>query len=477
MVDKVSIKKEDNHPEWYVQVITKANLISYTNVSGCYILKPRAYALWENIKKHLSSEFKKRNVQDAYFPLLIPENLLTKEEEHVEGFTPEVAWVTESGGSKLSERLAIRPTSETIIYDSYSKWISSHNDLPLKMNQWCNIVRWEFNNPIPFIRSREFLWQEGHTVFSTKKAAEEEVYDILSTYKKLFEDVLAIPVFEGRKSEREKFAGAEFTLSVETFLPVGKGIQSATSHHLGTNFSKAFNIRFKDKDEENKFAWQNSWGLSTRALGVMIMMHSDNQGLVMPPKIAWPQIAIVPIITNDAKDDILKECTKIKESFADEYVVEIDSRDQYTPGWKFNYWEMQGVPLRIEIGPRDIEKGQVVLVRRDNKEKKIIKKEDLNIEVANILDQIHKNLFAKAKKFIESRKVKVNSFEDFINEIKNKKVVEASWCGEPSCEEDIKFRSKGAKSLNIPFKQEASLENCIFCDKKAKYKALFAKSY
>ena len=476
MADKISIKKEDKHAEWYVQVITKSNLISYTNVSGCYILKPRAYAIWENIKKHLSLEFKKRNVQEAYFPLLIPENLLTKEKEHVEGFNPEVAWVTESGNSKLSERLAIRPTSETIIYDSYSKWISSYNDLPLKMNQWCNIVRWEFNNPIPFIRSREFLWQEGHTVFSTKKDAEEEVYDILSTYKKLFEEVLAIPVFEGRKSEREKFAGAEFTLSIETFLPVGKGIQSATSHHLGTNFSKAFNIRFKDKDEENKFAWQNSWGLSTRAIGVMIMMHSDNKGLVMPPKIAWPQIAIVPIITNETKDDILNECEKIKDSLI-EYVVEIDSRDQYTPGWKFNYWEMQGVPLRIEIGPRDVERGEVILVRRDNKEKKIIKKEDLNIEVANILDKIQQNLFIKAKNFIESNKIKVNSFEEFINEIKNKKIIEAFWCGEPSCEEDIKFRSKGAKSLNIPFKQEASLEKCIFCDEKAKYKALFAKSY
>jgi len=476
MVDKVTAKKSEDFSEWYTQVIQKADLIEYTDVSGCYILKPRAYSMWESIQRFMDAELRVRGVKNSYFPIFIPEHLLMKEKEHVEGFTPEVAWVTRSGNSELAEPLAIRPTSETIMYDAYSKWIRSHNDLPLLLNQWCNVVRWEFKNPVPFLRSREFLWQEGHTVYAGKKEAEKEVYDILKLYKRVFEELFAVPVFEGRKSEKEKFAGAEFTTSVETFLPSGKAIQGATSHHLGQNFSKAFNISFLDEKGETKFGWQNSWGLATRTIGIAVMMHSDDKGLVLPPKVAPTQVVVVPILFEDSKKKVLAKCNEIKETLGG-LSVEIDDRDQYKPGWKFNEWEMKGVPVRIEIGPKDLAKNQVVVVRRDNGEKVDVKVSELKSFVPELLDKIQASLLKKAKKFIKDNTVEVSTFKEFAKAIEEKKMVKAKWCGSPECEEMMKDKLKGAKSLNMPFKQPDVSGKCTVCGGKASVVALFGRSY
>jgi len=475
MADKITAKKSEDFSEWYTQLIQKADLIEYTDVSGCYVLRPRAYSMWEKVQEFFNVELKKRNVKNAYFPLFIPEHLLNKEKEHVEGFTPEVAWVTHAGNSKLAERLAIRPTSETIIYDAYSKWIRSHNDLPLLINQWCNVVRWEFKNPIPFLRSREFLWQEGHTVHATSSVAEKEVYDILKLYKRIFEELFAVPMFEGLKSEKEKFAGAVFTTSVETFLPSGKAIQGATSHHLGQNFSKAFNISFLDKEGKSQFGWQNSWGITTRSIGIMIMMHSDDKGLVLPPKVASTQVVVVPILFEDSKKKVLAKCSEIVKSL-EGFTVDVDDREGYSPGWKFNEWEMKGIPIRVEIGPKDLAKNQVVLVRRDTGDKTAVKVSTLKKAIPEMLDSIQDNLFKKAKKVLKSSLVEVSNFKEFSAAIKDKKIVLANWCGEPKCEEMIKEKT-GAKSLNMPLKQPKVSGKCPFCGSSAKVVARFGKSY
>ncbi|MBW2978709.1 proline--tRNA ligase, partial [Candidatus Woesearchaeota archaeon] len=396
----ITVKKSENISEWYTQVIRKADLIEYTSVSGCLVFRPWSYAIWEEVKKFFDNHIKKRGIKNAYFPLLIPESLLKKESEHVEGFSPEVAWVNYAGNTKLNEKLAIRPTSETIMYEAYSKWIRSYRDLPLLLNQWCNVVRWEFANPVPFLRTREFLWQEGHTVHATQKGAEDEVYDILDLYKKVFEEMYAIPVLKGVKSEKEKFAGALFTTSVEAFLPSGKAIQGATSHCLGQNFSKVFDIKFIDEDEKIKYGWQNSWGISTRTIGIMIMIHGDDKGLVLPPKVAPLQAVIVPIYFKE-KGRVMESAEKIKKSLEGDFRIHLDNREEYTPGWKFNEWEMKGVPVRIEIGPKDIEKSQVILVRRDTGEKIPVLIKDLNKTLSDILQLIHDNLYSKAKKSLE----------------------------------------------------------------------------
>ncbi|MFW6025356.1 MAG: proline--tRNA ligase [Candidatus Woesearchaeota archaeon] len=474
--ERLDVKKENDFSEWYTQVITKSDLISYSNVSGCYVFKPRAYQIWEKIQDYFNKEIKKRGVKNAYFPMLIPEKLLNKEEEHVEGFSPEVAWVTHSGNSELNERLAIRPTSETVIYDSYKDWIRSYNDLPLKLNQWCNIVRWEFNNPVPFLRSREFLWQEGHTVFSNKKDAEDETKDILQLYKQVFEDLLAVPVIEGEKSEKERFAGAKFTLSVETFLPSGKAIQGATSHHLGQNFSKSFDITFTDENSEEKYAWQNSWGISTRSIGTMVMMHSDNKGLVLPPKVASPQVVIVPIIFKDSKDEVINACNKVNNMFDKDIDVLYDDRDSYSAGWKFNEWEMKGVPIRIEIGPRDVKNNKAVLVRRDTGDKITIDQEEIKEKVEELLEDIHNNLLENARTYIKENTVETDDFEQFKKAIKDGKLVKTKWCGSVDCEEDIKHKTSGAKSLNMSFSNDAK-GKCVNCDKDAKRYTYFGKSY
>ena len=474
----ITVKKNEDFSEWYTQVIQRAELIEYTDVSGCIVFRPYSYAIWEEIQKNIDRLIKEKGVKNAYFPLLIPEKLLMKEKDHVAGFTPEVAWVTHAGDTKLAERLAIRPTSETIMYDSYKKWIRSHRDLPLKINQWCNVVRWEFKHAVPFLRTREFLWQEGHTVFATKKEAEEEVCDILeNVYAKTLKDVLALPVLLGKKSENEKFAGAEYTLSAETFLPNGKAIQACTSHYLGQNFSKAFDITFLNEKSEREFPHQNSWGFTTRTIGIAIMMHSDDKGLVLPPFAAPIQAVIVPIMFDKTKDELLKKCHEIKKSLKG-IRVELDSRDEYTPGYKYHEWELKGVPVRIEFGPKDMEKGHAVLVRRDTGSKEFVKLDEIHGKVKETLEDIHNELYHKAEKLIKENIKDAKDFKEFLKIIEDKKIARAPFCNIKSCEEEIRESTGGAKSINLPFDSHVKHgELCIFCKKEAKAVALFAKSY
>lgn len=467
----ITAKKEKDFSEWYAQLVTKGDLIEYTDVSGCYILKPTAYSIWEKIQDFFNKKIKQDNIKNAYFPLLIPASLLKKETEHVKGFTPEVAWVTITGSTPLKERLAIRPTSETIMYAAYSKWIRSYRDLPLKLNQWNNIVRWEFKHAVPLMRSREFLWQEGHTAHATSQEAEQEVKQILKYYKQVYQDLLAIPVIEGKKTEKEKFAGAVYTLSIETFLPSGKAAQCATSHYLGQKFAKVFNITFTDKNKEIKHVHQNSWGLSTRSIGIMAMVHSDNNGLIIPPKVSPLNAVIIPI-GHEKNKKILEQAKKIKSLIKNSI---IDTR-KYTPGFKFNEWELKGIPIRIEIGPKDLKKKECVIVRRDTNKKHKIKISQIKTKIPRLLEEMQENLFKKAQKFIKNSTTQVKTWKEFEKAVKNKKLIKAFHCNSKKCEEIIKDES-GAKILVIPFEQPKKLEKCIKCNKKAKNFVYFAKSY
>jgi len=472
----MTTKKKDFN-EWYIELIKKSGLADYSSVSGCMVIKPYAFSMWENVQKLLNERFKKLGVKNAYFPVLIPRKLLKREEEHVEGFSPEVAWVTRGGSSELEEPLAVRPTSETIMYESFSKWIRSWRDLPLKINQWVNIVRWEFKNPVLFLRTREFLWQEGHTAYAEKEDAEKEVIDILSIYRDVTENYLAIPSVVGRKTEKEKFAGGEYTFTLEHMMPNGRAIQGPDSHHLGQNFSKAFDIEFLDRNEKKKYVWQNSWGFSTRQLGIMFAVHGDDRGLIIPPKIAAIQVVIIPIYKDDSKEMVLRESKKMRELLDKKFLVHLDDRDEYTPGFKFNEWELRGVPLRIEIGPKDIEREQAVLVRRDNGEKIPVKMKYLTKEIEKNLESIQNNLFERAKKFMEEHIKKPESYEEL------KKIIEgnwalAPWCGEMSCEEKLKDDTS-AKIITIPFdlNEKPTKGKCIICGKPAKHMVYVAKSY
>lgn len=478
----ITAKKADDFSEWYTQVIRKAELIEYGPVSGCMVIRPYAYSIWEAAQSFLDKEFKKMGVQNAYFPLLIPESLLKKEQEHVEGFTPEVAWVTEHGDTKFEERLAIRPTSETIMYDSYTKWIRSYKDLPLRINQWCNIVRWEFKHPVPFLRTREFLWQEGHTVFATKEEADAEVSDILNLYARAFEELYAVPVLKGKKTDSEKFAGADYTVTVEALMPTGKGVQAASAHLLGQNFSKPFNISFLDKDGERKFGWQNSWGFTTRSIGVMISVHGDDKGLIIPPRIAPTQIVIVPIVFSNKpamNETVMKLCEQIRgELVHNNFRVILDKEDGSSPGYKFNYWEMKGVPLRIEIGPKDVEKGSVVFVRRDNGLKESVPASDVGVRAIKILADVQDSLFERASKYLHDHIVKTISLAEIKKAVETGNIALSPWCGEHACESKVKELT-GAKSLNMPLDQASCGHKgeCFSCGKKAEHWVYFAKSY
>ncbi|MBW2980060.1 proline--tRNA ligase [Candidatus Woesearchaeota archaeon] len=468
--------KKENFSEWYPQVIQKADLADYTEVSGCIVFKPNSYAVWERIVAEVDRRIKKLGVKNAYFPLFIPEKFLKKEQAHVKGFSPEVAWVTHAGGSKLDEKLAVRPTSETIMYDSYSKWIRSWKDLPLRLNQWNSVVRWEFKHPVPFLRTREFLWNEGHTAFATKKEAEKEIQDIINMYNDVLENFLALPGLIGKKTEHEKFAGAEYTISIELLMPNGRAIQGPDAHFDGQNFAKAFDISFLDQNEKKQYAWQNTWAITTRMLGIMIAIHGDDKGAVLPPRIAPVQIGIVPILFKDSKDKVLKKAREIEKSLR-KYAVILDERDDYSAGWKFNEMEMKGVPIRVEIGPKDVEKDQVVVVRRDTGEKEFVKVKDLTKKVAETLDAIHNNLFNNAEKFLKSNIVKAEKFDELKKAINNKKLVLAPFCGEPSCEDWIKDKTGGATTRNIPFDQKPAAGKCVHCGKEAKFLVYFGKSY
>lgn len=474
----ITVKKTENFSEWYTQVIQKAELIEYSPVSGCYILRPNAYFIWEQVQNYFNNLIKKHGVKNAYFPLFIPESLLTKEKDHVEGFAPEVAWVTTGGNSELNERLAVRPTSETIMYEAYAKWIRSYNDLPLLINQWCNVVRWEFKHCTPFLRSREFLWQEGHNVFATSEELDTDTRTILDFYAQIFEDLYAIPVLKGRKSEAEKFAGADYTLSTEIWLPNNKAIQGATSHGLGQNFAKAFNITFTNEQGKEQHAWQNSWGISTRSIGAMIIMHSDDKGLVLPPKVAPVQVVIVPIIFDDSKDAVLEAANQIKTELEQKDIrVVIDAREQYSPGWKFNQWEMHGTPLRFELGPKDLEKKQTLVVRRDTGDKESMGLTDIAKKTPSLLESIHANLLKKAQDLFSSSLVKVETKKEAIKALEEGKIILAPWCGSPASEEAFKEET-GAKSLNAPFEQPILKgKKCFLTGEAAKVWFYFAKSY
>ncbi len=474
----ITAKKEDFN-EWYPQVIQKADLADYSAVSGCIVYKPNSYAIWEKIKEVTDKRFKAVGIKNAYFPLFIPESLLQKEAKHIEGFAPEVAWVTHTGSSKLSERLAVRPTSETIMYDSYSKWIRSHNDLPLRINQWCNVVRWEFKHPTPFLRGREFLWNEGHTCFATKKEAEAEGTEIIGIYDDVCRDYLAMPSLIGKKSEKETFAGAEYTTSLEFIMPNGKAIQGPDFHFDGQNFAKAFDISFTDKKGKKDYVWQNTFAITTRMIGVLIAMHGDDKGLVLPPRLAATQAVIVPILFEDSKPEVLKKAKEIKKSLEKKGIsVYLDDRENYSPGWKFNEWEVKGVPVRIELGPRDLEKHQVMVARRDTSEKQALELTAIADEVRILLDDIHKNLFDKAQKILDKSVVKVNNLKDAKAAFKNKKIVFAPWCGAVECEDIFKDKT-GAKSLNSPLEQPKLKkgQKCSFCKEKATSWFYFGKSY
>jgi len=475
-VKEISSKEED-FSQWYVDIVRKAELADYTTIKGCMVIRPYGYGLWENMQAGLDRRIKETGHKNAYFPLFIPESLLNKEAEHVEGFAPEVAWVTYGGKEKLEERMAVRPTSEAIICSLYSKWVKSWRDLPILINQWVNIVRWEKVTRL-FLRTTEFLWQEGHTVHKSKEEAEEETLKILNqVYRDYIESDLAIPVIVGRKTEKEKFAGALHTYTLEALMTDGKVLQAGTSHNLGQNFARAFNIKFLDEDQKEKYVWQTSWGTTTRLIGAIVMVHGDERGLKLPPKVAPIQVIIIPIIFDQSKQKVLEKVAQLKSRLQSNFRVEIDKRDEYTPGWKFNHWELKGVPLRIEVGPKDIEKGQVIVVRRDNSQKMTVKEENL-IEIINkSLKDIQENLFQKAKQFLEENIREVANFEEFKEIIEEKRgLIRTYWCGNRDCEEKVKEETK-ATIRCIPFKQEKTSGKCIYCGKESSTLVYFARAY
>ncbi|MEK6873198.1 MAG: proline--tRNA ligase [Nanoarchaeota archaeon] len=467
--------EKDEFSEWFTQIMLKADLADYSDVSGSIIFKPTAYEIWEKIKNITDNEFKKIGIKNVYFPLLIPEKFLKKEEQHLKGFSPEVAWVTEVGDTKLSERLAIRPTSEAIMYPSFSKWIRSYKDLPLKLNQWNNVVRWEFKHPIPFLRTREFLWNEGHTAYANREEAEKEKDEIIRIYDKICKEFLALPSLIGKKTEKEKFAGAEYTISMEFYMPNGKAIQGPDFHYDGQNFAKAYDISFLDKDGKKKYVYQNTFAITTRMLGVMFAVHSDKKGLILPPNLAPYQVVIIPIFNEKNKNKTLKEARKIKNNLK-KCNAFLDEREEYRPGFKFNEYELKGIPIRIEIGPNDIEKKQAIIVRRDTGKKQAVKITKLNLEIEKVLKDIQENLFKKAEKLLKENVVEVKNFRELDVSIKNKKIVLASLCNSKNCEDNLKFKTKGVKVLNIDEKKKVK-GKCVVCGKKASYVGRVGRSY
>jgi prolyl-tRNA synthetase len=475
----ITVKKTEDFSEWYTQVVLKSELADYAPVKGCMIFREHSYAIWEKIQEIFNEKIKATGHRNVYFPMFIPESFLKKEAEHFQGFVPEVAWVTIGGDRPLDEKLAIRPTSETIMYATYAKWIRSWRDLPIKLNQWNSVVRWETEATKLFLRTREFLWQEGHTAHATKEEADQEVMEILNAYKDVIESYLAIPVLTGMKTENEKFAGALYTTTLEALMPDGKALQMGTSHQLGQNFSKVFGIKFLDQNEKERFVWQTSWGFSTRMIGALVMVHGDDKGLVLPPKVTPIQAVIIPIPYKDVDEDlVLAKAKDVYEKLQKRGIsVVFDDRTEYTPGWKFNEWELKGVPIRIEIGPRDVKQEQVTLVRRDTFEKIAIKEEKIVNAVAELLEKIQKNLFNRAKKLLKENITSVKTYDEFQKTLKTKGgFIRACWCSNPACEEKIKEET-GATIRLIPFEKEEPFSNCIYCQKEAKEVVYFGRAY
>ncbi len=465
---------EEDFAQWYTDVVRKAELADYTDTKGFIAIRPYGYAIWENIQNYTDKKFKEVGVTNLYMPLLIPESMLQKEKDHVEGFAPEVAWVTFGGGEKLEERLCIRPTSETMMSTMYSRWIKSWRDLPILGNQWCSVVRWE-KETRPFLRSREFLWQEGHTIHETAKEAEERTMMMLDIYADVIENLLAIPVLKGRKTPKEQFAGAEATYTVETLMHDGRALQAGTSHYFGQNFTKPFEIKFQNREGKEEYAYQTSWGLSTRLLGAVIMAHGDNRGLKLPPRVAPIQAVIVPIAMH--KEGVLEKTNKIFEELKNDFRVKLDDRDNYSTGFKFNDWEMRGVPVRIEIGPRDLENGVAVLVRRDTGEKETVELNNLKEKLGEVLENIQNNMFEACKKIVSEKTTVAFSLEEITQNLeKNQGYVKTMWCGNVECEDKIK-EVTGAHSRCIPFKQEHLADVCPICGKKAEKMVVWGRQY
>jgi prolyl-tRNA synthetase len=467
--------EKDDFSEWFAQLMLKADLADYTDVSGCIIIKPSAYSIWEKIKEEVDKRFKKLGVQNCSFPLFIPEKLFNIEKEHVKGFSPEVAWVTEAGGTKLNERLAIRPTSETIMYPSYAKWIRSWRNLPLKLNQWNNVVRWEFSHPVPFFRGREFLWNELHTALASEKEAMTEGKQILDAYSDVCENFMALYGMTGKKTEKEKFAGGVASWKIHYIIPSGRIIEGPCFHHDGQNFSKAYGIKYLDESGKEQFVWQNTYAISTRMLGTMFAMHSDDKGLILPPKMAEHQIVIVPILFDDSKTKVLKTANEISSKLK-EFNAFVDERGNYKPGFKFNEWELKGIPVRIEIGPKDLESNSVIVVRRDSGKKEIVKISDLSKKIPAVLDDIQSNLFEKSKKLFKEKVVKAKSLSELKKIIDDKKVGIVPLCKNIECEDMLKAETKGAKAVFIS-EEKIKSEKCIICNKKADYLVYAGKVY
>ena len=464
-------------PQWYTDVISKTEMVDYSPVKGFMVIRPYGYAIWELIQGAYDKRFKETGHENMYFPLLIPESLLTKEAEHVEGFAPEVAWVTHGGGKELAERLAVRPTSETIICSMYSKWLNSYRQLPYLYNQWCSVVRWE-KTTRPFLRTSEFLWQEGHTLHETPEEAQEETMQMLGIYREIAESHLAMPMVVGRKSDKEKFAGADATYTMEALMHDGQALQSGTSHNLGQHFTQAFDITYLDRNNEQSFPYHTSWGVSTRLIGGIIMVHGDDNGLVLPPKIAPIQVVVIPVAQH--KEGVLDKAWEISKALGKDFRVKVDDLDGYSPGWKFNQWEMKGVPIRLEIGPRDIENGQCVLARRDTGEKIQVSLDNVAQAVADLLTEIQANLFNKALKMREEKTSTAENIAEFKKNLaENPGFIKAMWCGERSCEDQVKEET-GASIRCIPFEAEQEVlyeGKCVCCGKPAEKMAYFARAY
>ena len=464
---------EDDFAQWYTDVVKKAELADYSSVRGCMILRPNGYAIWENTQKVLDAKFEETGVENVAMPMFIPESLLNKEKDHVEGFAPEVAWVTHGGQKELQERLCVRPTSETLFCDFYSKIIQSHRDLPKLYNQWVSVVRWE-KTTRPFLRTSEFFWQEGHTAHATAEEAEARTVQMLNMYADFCEQYLAIPVVKGQKTEKEKFAGAHATYTIEALMHDGKALQSGTSHNFGDGFAKAFGIQYTDKDNKLQYVHQTSWGMSTRIIGAIIMVHGDDSGLVLPPRIAPVQTMIVPIMQK--KEGVLEKAEEIRKKLASSYKVKVDDSDK-SPGWKFSEQEVRGIPTRIEIGPKDIEKNQAVIVRRDTREKIIVSLDEIETKLGEVLEQMQNDMLERAKKHLEEHTVEARNWDEFKAHIeKQDGFVKAMWCGETECEEAIKDETT-ATTRCMPFEQEHLSDVCVHCGKPAKKMVYFGKAY
>lgn len=473
MVEDITSMEED-FSKWYTDIVKKAELMDYSSVKGCMVIEPYGYAIWENIQKDLDARFKKVGVQNVYMPMFIPESLLQREKDHVDGFAPEVAWVTQGGEEKLSERLCVRPTSEVLFCEHYQKVIRSYRDLPKIYNQWCSVVRWE-KTTRPFLRSSEFLWQEGHTMHETAEEAQQETLTMLRVYEDFYKNTLAIPAVVGQKTEKEKFAGALATYTIEPMMHNGVALQGGTSHYFGDGFAKSFGITFTGRDNTLQSPFQTSWGVSTRMIGAIIMVHGDDNGLVLPPKIAPIQVVIVPVAQH--KEGVLEKAGDLYRSLQEKFRIKLDDSEN-SPGWKFAQYEMQGVPLRLEIGPKDIEKNQCVLVRRDNREKQFVSLDNLEEAIEKALDEIHDALYQRALDNLTSKTFTAKNYDEFLDIAANKPgFIKAMWCGDSACEEKIKEDTGGVKSRCIPFEEEHLSDVCACCGKPAKHMVYWGRQY